>query len=101
MFAYNDAVAIGAIRALHDAGLRVPSDAAVIGIDDIADSRYMIPSVSTVAPDIATIARLAVDSLQRSIQEGQSENRMHHFVDFHLQARESTRGAITRKITLS
>ncbi len=47
----NDSMAIGAISALVAAGRRVPLDVSVVGIDDIPDARFLIPSLSTVALD--------------------------------------------------
>lgn len=45
---YNDRVALGAIRAIHDLGLRIPQDVAVIGFDDLEFSAYSTPRLSTV-----------------------------------------------------
>lgn len=67
---FNDTLALGAIRALHDAGLRVPADVAVAGFDDIEDGRYFIPTLTTVAPDKADLARVAVDLLAARIAGG-------------------------------
>lgn len=63
VFCFNDTLALGALRALHEAGLRVPADVAVAGFDDIEDGRFSIPTLSTVAPDKERIARLAVELL--------------------------------------
>ncbi|MGR6322294.1 LacI family DNA-binding transcriptional regulator [Micromonospora soli] len=63
VFCFNDTLALGALRALHEAGLRVPEDVAVAGFDDIEDGRFSIPTLTTVAPDKERIARLAVDLL--------------------------------------
>ncbi|GAA3773928.1 LacI family DNA-binding transcriptional regulator [Plantactinospora mayteni] len=60
---FNDTLALGAMRALHDAGLRVPDDVAVAGFDDIEDGRFSMPTLTTVAPDKADLARIAVDLL--------------------------------------
>ncbi|OON73424.1 LacI family DNA-binding transcriptional regulator [Streptomyces tsukubensis] len=68
VFAYNDLVAIGAMRVLHERGLRVPWDVAVVGFDDIAESRFGAVSLTTVAPDKRAIARLAVQSLVSSLE---------------------------------
>jgi len=60
VFCVTDEVAIGAMRALHDAGLRIPDDVAVAGFDDIPEGRFATPRLTTVAPDKAEIARRAV-----------------------------------------
>ncbi|GAA1853005.1 LacI family DNA-binding transcriptional regulator [Asanoa iriomotensis] len=68
VFAYNDLVAIGAIRAVVEAGLRIPDDVAVIGIDDIEDGRFSNPTLTTIAPDKEHIGRLAVRRLVARIE---------------------------------
>ncbi|MEV5728104.1 LacI family DNA-binding transcriptional regulator [Streptomyces pharetrae] len=65
----NDQLALGALRALHEQGLRVPDDVAVIGFDDVEGGRFSVPTLSTVAPDKAAVARLAVELLQRRMEE--------------------------------
>ncbi len=63
MFCFNDVLALSAIRAIRAHGLRVPDDVAVVGWDDIAEAAYYTPSLTTVRPDKAGIARTAVDRL--------------------------------------
>jgi DNA-binding LacI/PurR family transcriptional regulator len=67
VFCFNDTLALGAIRALHEHGLRVPDDVAVAGFDDIEDGRFSVPTLTTVAPDKEEIAKLAVDLLARRL----------------------------------
>ncbi|GGM80022.1 LacI family DNA-binding transcriptional regulator [Dactylosporangium sucinum] len=63
----NDLLAIGALRALREAGVRVPADVAVTGWDDIPDGAYAAPALTTVAPDLEGIARLAVRAVLRRL----------------------------------
>lgn len=63
VFGLNDVLALGAMRVLYERGLRVPDDVAVAGFDDIEDGRFARPSLTTVAPGRAEIARTAVDLL--------------------------------------
>lgn len=63
VFAFNDTLALGAIRALADHGLRVPDDVAVVGFDDIEDGRYSCPRLTTIAPNKDQIAELAIRRL--------------------------------------
>lgn len=63
VFGLNDVLALGAMRVLYERGLRVPDDVAVAGFDDIEDGRYARPSLTTVQPGRAEIARIAVDLL--------------------------------------
>src|SRR3546814_3638685 len=63
IFAFNDLLALGAMHVLVTAGVRVPQDVAVIGFDDIDESRYSTPALSSVSPDTAALARKAIDLL--------------------------------------
>lgn len=63
LFCYNDLTAIGALRALHEAGLRVPEDVAVVGFDDIAMAAFSCPPLSTVAQPRHDMGRIAVSML--------------------------------------
>lgn len=63
LFCFNDVLALAAVRAVHDAGLRVPEDVGVVGWDDIAVAAYAVPSLTTVRPDKAAIARTSVERL--------------------------------------
>ncbi len=69
LFCFTDQLALGAIRALADRGLRVPDDVAVAGFDDIEDGRYAVPSLTTVAPDKRQIADVALRLLANRIQD--------------------------------
>lgn len=60
VFCHSDRLAIGALRAAADAGLRVPADVAVIGIGDSAEGRYSRPTLTSVSADPALLARTAV-----------------------------------------
>jgi DNA-binding LacI/PurR family transcriptional regulator len=48
VFCFNDIAAVGAIRALSEAGLRVPQDVSVVGFDDIQSAAFFTPSLTTV-----------------------------------------------------
>lgn len=69
LLCFNDQLALGALRALHERGVRVPEEVAVIGFDDVEGGRFSVPTLSTVAPDKAAVARTAVQLLQRRIDE--------------------------------
>ncbi|MDX3352398.1 LacI family DNA-binding transcriptional regulator [Streptomyces sp. ME01-24h] len=70
VFCFNDLLAEGAIRAAADRGLGVPQDIAVVGFDDVEQSRFSVPRLSTVAPDKSELAELAVEALIRRIGKG-------------------------------
>jgi DNA-binding LacI/PurR family transcriptional regulator len=59
----NDEIAIGAMRALHEAGLSVPRDVSVVGFDDIEVAEHLIPPLTTVRVDKEAIGACAVDRL--------------------------------------
>lgn len=65
----NDYAALNVMRGLVDFGLRVPDDVRIIGFDGIAEGEYAIPSLSTIAIDFGQLARLALDTLVRRIDE--------------------------------
>jgi DNA-binding LacI/PurR family transcriptional regulator len=65
VFCANDMMAIGALRALRDAGRRVPDDVALVGFDDIDAARYTEPALTTVVQPIADIGRQLVRVLLR------------------------------------
>jgi LacI family transcriptional regulator len=59
VFAANDLIALGALMALREAGLRVPEDIALAGFDDIPAARFVSPSLTTMAQSEQTIGRRA------------------------------------------
>jgi len=63
LFAGNDTIAFGAIRALHEAGLRVPHDVAVVGYDDIPLAPFAVPALTTMLTDPIARGHEAVDML--------------------------------------
>jgi DNA-binding LacI/PurR family transcriptional regulator len=67
LFAYNDIVAIGAIRALREAGLRVPEDVSVLGFDDIRGATYVVPSITTVRQPLYKMGEMAAATLVERI----------------------------------
>lgn len=92
LLAYNDLTAIGALRALTRAHVRVPADVAVAGIDDIEEGRFSNPTLTTVAPDKREIGRLAVRRLVARI-EGDGGPPTHVQPAFNLVERESAGSA--------
>ena len=90
LFCFSDLIALGALRALHEAGVAVPEQVAVVGFDDIEDGRYGRPSLTTVAPDKAAIAQAAMDALVRRI-DGDDSEPQRVLAPHHLAERESTR----------
>ena len=63
VFASNDLMAMGAILAIHELGLRIPQDVSVVGFDDLAISRFTHPPLTTVSFPKYEMGRMAVDML--------------------------------------
>ncbi|MDX3243201.1 LacI family DNA-binding transcriptional regulator [Streptomyces sp. ME18-1-4] len=93
VFCITDSLAMGVLRGLADAGIRVPDQVKVIGFDNVSESEFFIPSLSTVDPDHDGMAERAVDLLIRRIEQTEPRARHRDFVgDFSLVVRESTGG---------
>jgi LacI family transcriptional regulator len=89
LFAAADVMAIGAIRALRDAGKRVPEDVSVVGFDGLPLGSFLVPQLTTIVQPVQQMAQRSVEMLISSIEEG-GEAR-HETVPFSLCSRESTR----------
>lgn len=63
VFAFNDMIALGALAALASAGVRVPEDVQVVGFDNVEESAYSSPPLTTVDPGKAAAAALALELL--------------------------------------
>ena len=71
VFTYNDVTAIGALRAIRNAGLQVPEDLSIVGFDDIPLASAVVPALTTVAQPIADLATLATELLIARIQNSE------------------------------
>jgi DNA-binding LacI/PurR family transcriptional regulator len=70
MFAFNDISAIGAIRALLDSGIKVPSEVSVIGFDDIQNAAFQNPRLTTIRQPLRRMGELAAETLLKRISGG-------------------------------
>jgi DNA-binding LacI/PurR family transcriptional regulator len=66
--AFDDLTAFGAIRALHEAGRRVPEDCSVIGFDDIPHAALASPSLTTIQQPMEEMGRMAAGRVLRGIE---------------------------------
>lgn len=87
IFAISDTMAIGAYRALHEAGLGVPGDVSVVGFDRIEMGAYCIPALTTVRQPVETMARETIRTLFERL-ENDAPNRRRIY-DAELLVRES------------
>jgi LacI family transcriptional regulator len=71
LFATNDWMAIGAMRAIHELGLHIPGDVSVIGLDDIVVAAHYQPPLTTIAIPKQRLARAATELLLQQIEKRQ------------------------------
>lgn len=95
-FARNDFAAIGALRAAHEAGLRVPEDVAIAGFDDIPLAAYTTPTLTTVQQPIAEQGQIAARLLLDRIEGAAGKKNVLHCIKCQLIVRESTVGCPPR-----
>ena len=67
--AISDKTAFGAMEAIREAGLRIPRDISIVGIDDVVESRHMLPPLTTVHIPKREFGRAAIEKLLRRIAE--------------------------------
>jgi LacI family transcriptional regulator len=96
VFCFNDISAIGAIRALKDAGLDVPGDVSVVGFDDILSAAYATPSLTTVRQPLAEMGRRGAKILLERIADRKKPFETDIFMESELIIRESTGPAKNR-----
>lgn len=90
VFAHNDMMALGAIQALNELGLRVPLDVSVTGFDDVSAAHFSAPNLTTVRQEPAVLGRLAAEALLDALDGGAPLATEHTLVPVELVVREST-----------
>lgn len=90
IFCFNDIAAIGAIRALHDAGLRVPENVSVVGFDDILSAAYAMPALTTVRQPLREMGKRGAQVLLERIANREKEFPSEIVMTPELAVREST-----------
>jgi LacI family transcriptional regulator len=94
IFAGNDKMAIGAMHALHRRGVKVPEDVSVVGFDDLQQSAFVNPSLTTIHLPLYQVGVLATEKLIERIHA--TSERVEQTLSTHLVVRDST--AIARNI---
>lgn len=90
LFCFNDLLALGAIQALQEQGLKVPEDVAVVGFDDIEEAAYSSPALTTIAPDVDALAAAAVDRLVARLDDPSTPEGDSIVIPHHLAVRGSS-----------
>lgn len=91
VFGLNDTLALGAVRVLQESGRRIPQDVAVIGFDGLDETKYSLPTLSTVDPGRDEIADTAVRVLaERIANRDEQVPPREYLTDFSIVEREST-----------
>jgi DNA-binding LacI/PurR family transcriptional regulator len=89
VFVANDQMALGLLRALHEAGRRVPRDVSIVGFDDIPEAAYFTPPLTTVRQNFTEVGRRSLRLLLDQI-DGTGDNAAHEVVAPELVVRSST-----------
>jgi DNA-binding LacI/PurR family transcriptional regulator len=90
VFCFNDLLAFGALRALAEAGRRVPEDVAVVGFDDVQECRYSAPPLTSISPDKRAVAEYAMELLVQRMHQTAPEQPQEIFPDYRLVVRQSS-----------
>jgi LacI family transcriptional regulator len=90
VIAYNDLMAIGALRAIRRAGLDVPRDISLVGFDDVAFAAYAEPALTTVRQETAEMGRWAVTTLTERLAGRRRTPDAHVVLPVRLEVRAST-----------
>ena len=90
IFSFNDVAAIGAIRALADAGYACPDDVSVLGVDDIGMTAFLLPRITTLAQPLELMGAAAVEHLMSRIHQPENTHEQRVLFPMSLQIREST-----------
>lgn len=98
VFAANDAMAIGVLAALQEAGVRVPEEIAVAGFDDIPIARFVAPPLSSVGVDIAALGARATERVLEMLACGTDPQRVQETQPTSLVIRRSCGGPVDATI---
>jgi LacI family transcriptional regulator len=90
IFAYNDFMAIGALRAAYDLGIKVPDDVSIVGFDDIPEAAFTCPALTTVSQPKLEMGRKGVNLLLEVINQGSAVTEYSSTLPVELVVREST-----------
>lgn len=95
IFCANDHLAIGVLKVLHEHGIQIPDQISVVGYDNIPESQYLIPSLTTIRPDFDALGKAAIDKMLMQLRQGTAKEEV--MLKPELIVRHSTAAVKTRK----
>ncbi|MFF4624205.1 LacI family DNA-binding transcriptional regulator [Nonomuraea jabiensis] len=90
VFVANDQMALGLLRAFAEAGVKVPAQVSVVGFDDIPESAYFTPPLTTVRQDFGEVGRLSISVLLKQVESAEPVGHARLVVAPRLIGRDST-----------
>jgi len=89
IFACNDSMAIGALSALRDSGIRVPEDIALAGFDDVPIASYLTPTLTSVQVNIQNLGIQAIETVTHAVKHKNTHSKKQVLLNTTLTLRES------------
>ncbi|WP_440071777.1 LacI family DNA-binding transcriptional regulator [Streptosporangium sp. OZ121] len=90
VFVANDQMALGALRAFAELGVRVPEQISLVGFDDIPESEFFTPPLTTIRQDFGAVGKHSIEVLLRQMEAGAEWSHERHVVPPRFVARAST-----------
>ena len=97
VFAANDQMALGVLRAFHERGIAVPEQRSVVGFDDIPEAEFFQPGLTTVRQDFDAVGRKGLGLLLNLMENANSRRRHVSLIKPHFIERSSTARAAGRR----
>jgi len=94
IFAFNDEMATGAIKALVEQGLKVPDDVSILGFDGNEMGRFINPSITTIKRPMGEISKIAIDLLLKLINNDKDINDKKIYIESELEIGDSIKNLI-------
>ncbi|CAB4530084.1 unannotated protein [freshwater metagenome] len=96
VFVANDAMALGVLKALNELKVKVPTEMSVAGFDDIPESEFLIPGLTTIRQDFLSVGKLSLELLMDRIEK-RTRDSFHIAIQPELIVRKSTAPLITKR----
>lgn len=89
VFACNDLIAVGAMKAIVEAGIKIPEEISIVGYDNVEISKYTIPPLTTISTNVRELTELSIELLVDSIENKKIVNRENLYKQFEVIQRNS------------